>query len=264
MGCDWSGSATSRGREARVDVPEYCREIEAYLCRKNDGHLIRVVGPSFDRVSSWVERGVPIKVAFEGIDRYFERYYRAGARRRPVKIDFCEADVLDVFDEWLRATGLTAVRPASTATLEADSSAEAQGFAAGQEHARQKSLPQHLQRVLSRLSSARASGALDERFDILIDRVAAELDHVKTKRGGVRGEARAALASRLADIDRELVSGVRDQLDEREVRQLRLDADEELAPFRTAMNTSAYERARDAAVERLMRARYNLPTIAFS
>ncbi len=88
-------------------VDEYCREIETYLTRKNDGHLIRVVGPSFELVSRWAADGVPIKVAFAGIDRYFERYYRKGPRRRPVKIDFCEADVLDVFDEWRRAIGLT-------------------------------------------------------------------------------------------------------------------------------------------------------------
>src|SRR5438046_3171703 len=86
-----------------MEPPDYCREIEAYLCRKNDGHLIRVTGPSFDLVAGWAERGVPIKVAFKGIDRYFERYYRNGPRRRPVQIDFCEADVLDVFDEWRRA-----------------------------------------------------------------------------------------------------------------------------------------------------------------
>ena len=87
---------------------EYCREIETYLCRKNDGHLIRVVGPSFELVSGWAAQGVPLKVACAGIDRYFERYYRKGARRRPVKIDFCEADVLDAFDEWRRAIGLAA------------------------------------------------------------------------------------------------------------------------------------------------------------
>ena len=34
-------------------VDEYCREIETYLCQKNDGHLIRVVGPSFEIVSGW-------------------------------------------------------------------------------------------------------------------------------------------------------------------------------------------------------------------
>ena len=88
-----------------MDIADYCREIETYLCRKNDGHLIRVVGPSFELVSGWAAQGVPLKVAFAGIDRYFERYYRKGPRRRPVRIDFCEADVLDVFDEWRRAIG---------------------------------------------------------------------------------------------------------------------------------------------------------------
>jgi hypothetical protein len=66
-------------------VDEYCREIETYLCRKNDGHLIRVVGPSFEVVSGWADQGVPLKVAFSGIDRYFERYYRKGARAGPSK-----------------------------------------------------------------------------------------------------------------------------------------------------------------------------------
>jgi hypothetical protein len=86
-------------------IDQYCREIETYLCQKNDGHLIRVVGPSFEVVSGWAEQGVPLKIAYAGIDRYFERYYRKGPRRRPVKIDFCDADVLDVFDEWKRAVG---------------------------------------------------------------------------------------------------------------------------------------------------------------
>ena len=61
---------------------EYCRSVETYLCRKNEGHLIRIVGPSFELVSSWAEQGVPLKVAFRGIDRYFERYYSKPQRRR--------------------------------------------------------------------------------------------------------------------------------------------------------------------------------------
>ena len=50
---------------------------------------------------------MPLKVACAGIDRYFERYYRKGPRRRPVRIEFCEADVLDAFDDWRRAVGVT-------------------------------------------------------------------------------------------------------------------------------------------------------------
>ena len=86
---------------------DFCREIESYLCQKNDGHLVRVTGPSFDLVSGWAAQGVPLAVAFRGIDRYCERYYAKGPRRRPVRVEFCEADVLDTFDEWRRATGLT-------------------------------------------------------------------------------------------------------------------------------------------------------------
>ena len=48
-----------------------------------------------------------------------------------MKIDFCEADVLDFFDEWRRATGVTAASDASP-----------------QPSARSRpSLPAHLERV---------------------------------------------------------------------------------------------------------------------
>ena len=73
--------------DAPENVGTYCRQIEAYLCRRNEGHLIRVVGPSFDLVSKWAIDGVPLKVAFQGIDRTVERHARtrapvAGTRHR--------------------------------------------------------------------------------------------------------------------------------------------------------------------------------------
>ena len=66
-----------------VESDDYCRAIESYLCRKNDGHVIRIVSPAFEGVCAWAEKGVPLKAAYRGIDRYFERYYAKGARRRP-------------------------------------------------------------------------------------------------------------------------------------------------------------------------------------
>src|SRR5258707_14882256 len=138
-----------------MDPPDYCREIEAHLCRKNDGHLIRITGPSFELVSGWAEKGVPLKVAFHGIDRCFERYYRKGPRRRPVHIDFCAADVLDAFDEWRRATGVTAsalISPESRTSLAQTEAPERRG----------PSLPSHLERAILRLTDARTSGVLGE------------------------------------------------------------------------------------------------------
>ena len=238
---------------AELQISEYCREIEIYLCKKNDGHLIRVTGPSFDLVSGWAAQGVPLKIAFQGIDRYFERYYRKGPRRRPVRIDFCDADVLDVFDEWRRAVGLTA-----RGALDASDGQEVERSSRG------PSLPAHLERVVLRLTSARANGSLGDQFDAIIDRVARELDAARAEARGLRGDARQALIARLLALDAELLQGARGSVHETVLAELTREAAADLAAFRERMAADAYSRACDAAVTRLIRERLNLPTIAFA
>jgi len=233
--------------DRRLQVEDFCRAIEVYLCRKNDGHLIRVVGPSFELVSGWAKQGVPLKVAFEGIDRYFERYYRKGPRRRPVKVDFCEADVLDVFDEWRRATGIS--RQVQVESRPAGAS--------------RQSLPEHIERVVTRLTSARASGAIGAASDPLIDRVAALLDEARAKSGGVRGDARSEMIARLTEIDADLMRLSRAAVDAATMTEIEKDAESELAPFRSGMAPEAHGRAHEAAVDRLVRVRLGLPTVAY-
>ena len=234
---------------------DFCREIEAYLCRKNDGHLIRVTGPSFELVSGWAAKGIPLKVAYAGIDRYFDRYYRKGPRRRPVKIDFCDADVLDVFDEWRRAVGVPSTDNRRATVLGSPDR--------GDEKSRGPSLPLHLERVLLKLTSARASGKLGNGFDALIDRVSSELEIARASAGGVRGDARQALIERLAALDDELVREARASLDDEQLAALSREAAEELTSFRERMSAEAFARARDNALSRLVRERFGLPTLAF-
>jgi hypothetical protein len=244
--------------EKQADVTErllgeYCREVEAYLCRKNDGHLIRITGPSFDVVTKWVSMTVPLKVAFRGIDRCVERYYRSGARRRPVKIDFCDADVLDVFDEWRRALGLAA-EPAHGA---GDPSAKVQRSKRG------PSLPEHLERVLTRLSSLRARGVLTAAADPVIDRVSAELDGARTSSTGLRGDARRELFVRLSDLDSQLIRLATELAPPALLETIRNEAAAELAPYRRAMTADEFALALRRAVAHGVRERLALPTIAF-
>lgn len=234
----------------QVDVAEYCRSIETHLCRKNDGHLIRITGPAFEVVARWASSGVPLKVACAGIDRYFERYYRRGPRRRPVRVDFCEADVLDVFDQWRRATGIAApdARPAD----------------AGQPAATRRgvSLPEHLERVLVRLSSLRATGVLGAGADTIVDRVSSELDAVRAAGAGLRGERRRAVLGRLAELDQQLVAEAMRDADASTLAALRAEVSADLAHFRASMAADAYEHAAEAAVARLLRERLRLPDIS--
>ncbi|HET9567192.1 MAG TPA: hypothetical protein VFP16_02440 [Vicinamibacterales bacterium] len=233
---------------------QYCRSIEAYLCRKNDGHLIRIVGPAFEQVLAWAAKGVPLKIACHGIDRYFERYYAKGPRRRPVRIEFCEADVLDAFDEWRRAIGITTesrIVPAGASTSEpADGTTR-----------RHESLPAHLERVIARLTTLR--GGADRSLDGILDGVIRELDGRLTESRTLRGDARRALLDRLSAIDGELLSAVKAQSDATALAQLGAEAEEELAPFKDRLSSAAFADAQLAAMDRLIRERRRLPVIAF-
>ena len=239
-----------------TDIATYCREIESHLCRKNDGHLIRIVGPSFDAVSTWAASGIPLKVVFAGIDRYFERYYRKGARRRPVKVDFCDADVRDVFDEWRRATGLS--------SASGDSTADAGGPAQHErERRRGTSLPEHLERALTRLSSLRATGVLPAEADPIIDCVSNELDRAR-KPGGLRGDDRTALLARLQALDDNLIAvaaaGLRDDL----LESARAEAEVEISPFKSTMDAGAFERARSLALANVLRDKFRVPVLTYA
>ena len=225
------------------ETARFCREIERYLCRKNDGHLIRVVGPAFEMVSGWAARGVPLTVACRGIDRYFERYYAKGPRRRPVRVEFCEADVLDAFDEWRRAVGTT----------------PQQGRAAP-ESGRQRSLPAHLERVIARLTAARTGrGPLDAAIDAAVS----EIDAARAAAKGLRGTAREALRDRLRDIDRRLLEAAIADNDAVTLKRLTGEADAALQPFRNRMPAGELAKARRAAVAQLIRDHARLPGVAF-
>jgi hypothetical protein len=233
---------------------QYCRAVEAYLCRKNDGHLIRIVGPAFEQVMGWATKGVPVKVAFHGIDRYFERYYAKGPRRRPVRIEFCEADVLDAFDEWRRAVGLASEeRPVPSVTGGSEPTETVTR--------RHESLPAHLDRVIARLTTLRAGA--DRSLDGAIDAVIRELDGRRSEARSIRGDARRELVERLRAIDGELVAAAERQCDPTLLAQLGREADEELAPFRDRLSRNAFEESHRVAVARLVRERYRLPVVTF-
>lgn len=223
----------------------YCRDVEAYLCRKNDGHLVRIVGPAFEQVCGWAARGVPLNAVYRGIDRYFERYYAKGPRRRPVRVEFCEPDVLDVFDEWRRAVGL-----AGTDT----SAGTAKASDAG-------SLPSHLDRALARLTAVRSADTAA--LDLAIDEIIRELDAARARAKGLRGHAREEFCARLRELDDRLIDAARAGLNPTTIEQLGAEADRELRPFRDRMAREAYDQARQASLSRLIRDHCRLPVVTF-
>jgi hypothetical protein len=224
---------------------EYCRALEAYLCQKNEGHLIRIVGPVFEQVCGWAEQGVPLAVARKGIDRYCERYYAKGPRRRPVRIEFCEADILEEFDAWRRAVGVASAGAAASAAASRDT------------------LAAHIDRAIARLTALRAGGRYSAAFDGVVAEGVRELDTVRAGAKQARGSARAAIIERLAALDARLQTAAAGELDEAARARLRAEADEEVLPFAARMTPAARSAAAAAAYTRLVREAMGLPVITF-
>ena len=236
-----AGTATNLAMDDSFD---YCRNIEAYLCKKNEGHLVRIVGPSFDMVRGWAEQGIPLRVAYRGIDRCCERQAGKSGRRRPLRIEFCEADVLEAFDDWRRAIGAGADR-----VSEAPPSSKS-------------SLVSHIERTVSRLLVRPVSGRPPE-LDAVVTATIGALDELGSTARQARGEARAQMVARLAELDETLVAAARQSIDAAMANALRREADADLAAFVERMPPEARERARAVAFDRQVRESLNLPVIAY-
>jgi hypothetical protein len=227
-----------------MDLADYCRQLERHLCQKNEGHLIRIVGPAFGKVCAWAERGVPLKIAFRGIDRYCERYYAKGPRRRPVRIEFCEPDILELFDDWRRAVG---VMPEA-------------GEDVGPP--RKPALAAHIARVVERLVGLRpVDGAAVPAA--AIDQIVRELDALGQQARRARGHDREAIVARLGSIDGDLLACAAAVLDGERSAAFRAEAEEDLGDFLQRMPPDARAKAVEAAFDRLVRERLGLPVIAY-
>jgi hypothetical protein len=225
--------------------------VEEHLTRVNGGHLVRVVGPAFEMVRQWAEEGVPLSVVFRGIDLKAERH-RAGRTKRPLRIEFCEADVRETFETWRRALGL-----AGRGALPAEDTEHA----AEAVERKRPSLAKHLDRAVERLG--RSAGRLDlpEALRDALGDVMTSLTALRETARGARGADRDAAAAHLPALDRQLLAQARASAPGDLLESLRREAERDLAAYRDRLSGDAWRQTVDAAVDQLLRERLGLPTL---
>jgi len=242
-----------------LHIDEYCRDIEAHLCRRNAGHLVRIAGPAFDMVRGWAQQGIPLNVAFQGIDRCVDRSNAKGTRRRPVRVEFCEADILDAFDAWRRAVGVY-----RSEALTAGEGGSGDRDAADGEAPRPRSrasLATHVDRVIVRLTALR-SGGVPEAWDAAIEDAVRALDVLHPAARRARGEARGRILADLEALDARLLERVRALMPPEVAADAARVATDELEPFARKLAPAAYAAAHLRCANRILRERLRLPTLA--
>lgn len=229
-----------------VDIAAYCRHVEAYLCRRNGGHLVRIVGPGFELVRGWAAAGVPLTLVERAIDVCSERREARRDGARALRIEFCEADVRAEFQRWRRAVGPYI------------------GDAAGEEAeaAPAAGLASHLARAVERLTRAAARLGHSEAFRAALDAIIVSVAEVQAESKGARGEKRAQFIEALARIDAALMEAARAEAARSGLeRELIAAAAAQLAPWRERMTGAAWAGATTAAADRLLRDRLDLPDL---
>jgi hypothetical protein len=231
------------------DIGDYCRQVESHLTRVNAGHLVRIVGPAFELVRQWAEEGIPLSVVFRGIDLRAGRH-RTRQGKRPLRIEFCEADVRDLFDGWRRAVGLPrgGEAPADSAPTEAA-------------EPRRRSLTRHLDRAIERLAGAAGRLDLPDAFRAAADPLLREIVALRDGAKKARGPARDEIAARLPILDAALVQAAAQSAPADVIDALRVEAEQDLAPYRDRLSDEAWQRSIGVTVTRLLRDRYGLPTL---
>ena len=208
------------------------------------------MGPAFELAREWALEGMPLSVVAHGIDLKAERH-RAGRSTRPLRLEFCEADVREVYTRWRRSVGLSGL------------SAEPEGAEETAEPAKRPSLSRQLDRALDKLS--RVAGRLDlaERFRDEVSRAITELSTIRDAARTARGDARKSLSARLPPIDEGLVARGRDAIGADAIARLRGDAEGDLASYRSRLPPDIWRRSVDRALDQLVRDRLGLPTLTF-
>lgn len=243
------------------DPLRYCRDVESYLCRRNGGHLIRIVGPAFSMVQGWAREGVPLTIVERAIDTCSERRESRREATRPLRIEFCESEVRAQFQRWRKAIGPYVGANGSENGGETSDAGpgEADG---GETSTRATSLAGHLARAGERLARAAARFEHSDRFRERLDAIVAALDGVRQESKGARGERRAAFVEALAKLDEDLMAAAHAEAAERGLLpDLRAAAARDLATWRTRMPASAWDDAVSAASGRLLRDRFDLPDL---
>ena len=236
-----------------ADLADYCRQVEAHLTRINGGHLVRVVGPGFALVKQWADEGVPLSVVFRGIEHKAERH-AAGASKRPLRIEFCEADVRALYDDWRRAIGVPA-----TPTADGDADAASDRPASP----KRRSVSRAIDRAIDRLG--RLAGRLDlpGEFRDAMSRLIEQLSTLREELAHTRGAGRDRLLERLGPLEADLLDHARGVVPPDVMRDITVRAEHDLAPYRERLSPEAWTRAVTVTVDRGVREHLQLPSLDF-
>jgi hypothetical protein len=238
----------------------YFTEIEDAFVRRRGKHVL--LSPlDWALIDGWKERGVPLHIALNGIERAFDSY-EAKPRKRSVKsLLYCQEEVEAQYGEWL------------------ESQVGAQGEAASNgDHATAQSaddddaqLPFPRADILRHLMQARARllQVCEERKKTRPDqlcetltRAAAQLEDLEKDFARARRPQAEQLEDSLTNLEKLLNEALRSSVTASELSAARAATTEQLEPYSRRMERATYEQTFDNLLLKRLRDEHQLPRLS--
>nr|MBP8273030.1 hypothetical protein [Acidobacteriota bacterium] len=209
-----------------------------------------------------------------GIDQKAERHLKGMAARsgRPLRIEFCENDVRELFEDWKRAVGITsAPEHQSTGAPEHPSTGAPEHPSTGApEHtstgavipsSRRQSLSKHLERVSDRLSRLLGRHDLPDEFLDCVNQAISTIATARERARSARGATRDEIVASVRPLDDVLIVAARKAIGPAVLAQLQQQAEADLGTYKGRLAPEAWQQAIQATTDRLLRDRLTLPVI---
>lgn len=226
----------------------YWEEIERYFSKKRGNALI-LSPKDWPLVTSWQERGIPLELIYEGIDKAFARLeeHQNPAQRRTIRtLTYCKYDIEELWKAW---EGIEPETPRP--------SLEEPGRRVVAE---KQKLVTKLRSVASQLQKTAQNPQYDCVQDYLLasantlEQRMAEIDDIEDEAALLR------IKQKIHEDEQQLIGWLEQAIDSETRRRLLEQAENRLASHKQNMKENAYQETLRIAFLQLLRDTYPLPS----
>jgi hypothetical protein len=238
----------------RLNYFNYFTEIEEQFLRRRGGGLL-LTTLDWALIETWKDAGIPLEAALRGIDAAFDHYDQRPSKTKKINsLAYCAQEVLSAAEDMKETTVGVAKSPTDTSAP--SKSAAGQGFE-----------PKTIAAFLRRNADLLATAKLPHIAGISVHAVAQD-SAVTLRKLAQEIEAMQAtskletLERHLTVLEEKLFAALLAATPDKEIVDVRAQADRELAPYRRKMAAAQIDQLQKQYIHKRLLEKYGLPRLS--
>ena len=237
----------------------YFTEIEDTFVRRRGKHVL--LSPlDWALIESWKEKGVPLHIALNGIERSFDSYESKPRKRSVKSLLYCQEEVEAQYAEWLESQVGAQAQERSNGDKAKNLTADADAL-----------LPFPRADILKHLHDARSqllqiceqrNTAPPDNLCETLARAAVHLERLEKDFAQARRPQAEQLETSLTNLEKLLNEALRSNVKAEELAAARTATEASLQPYRSRMERDTYEQTFDNLLLKRLRDQYELPRLS--